>query len=318
MVENVTFHDYKPENLSLYDAIVEGLSLEQKSIPPKFFYDERGSQLFDAICEQPEYYPPTVELGMLNDIAKEVAELTGMGRVLIEPGAGSAKKIRVLLNALRPSAFIPMDISFEHLKSASLLLAKEYPWLRVHATCVDFTHSLPIPSAAPEGDRLLFFPGSSIGNFHPEEAKSFLRMVNRAVGHNGMLLIGVDTKKSSVILNAAYNDEAGITAKFNLNVLHRMRNEAGLKCEPELFDHLAFYNEDEGRIEMHLVNNEQQTLKINGCRFRMKSGEHLHTENSYKYSPTEFLNMAEESGFKQARHWIDEEGLFAIYLLKVV
>ncbi|MFC1748004.1 L-histidine N(alpha)-methyltransferase [Pseudomonadota bacterium] len=314
-MKQINFYDHKPESLSFHDAVVEGLSRERKSIPPKFFYDERGSKLFDKICEQPEYYPPSVERRMLSRLANEIASLTGTGRVLIEPGAGSAAKVRLLLNALKPSAFVPMDISFDYLKSSAKALAQEYPWLPVHAVCVDFTHSLPLPSSAPQGRRLLFFPGSSLGNFHKDDAGKFLSLVRETVVEDGMLLIGVDTKKNASVLNAAYNDAAGVTAEFNLNLLHRMRNELDAKFDLGMFKHKAFYNSGIGRIEMHLVSRESQEVRINGYRFSLKEGESLHTENSYKYTPKEFLTLATDSGFKPVRHWVDDDGLFAIYLL---
>lgn len=316
-MENVTFHDHKPQALSLYDAVVTGLSKSDKSIPPKFFYDQRGSELFDRICDQPEYYLPSVECRMLSDLADEIAKLTGKGRVLIEPGAGSASKVRLLLDALRPSAFVPMDISFDYLKSSARALAMEYPWLPIHAACVDFTHSLPVPMEVPNGPRLLFFPGSSLGNFNPGEAGEFLRLVHDTVGKEGMMLIGVDTKKSEQVLHAAYNDAAGLTADFNLNLLQRMQQELNADIDPGVFEHLAFYNGEEGRIEMHLVSTQQQTLRLNGHRFEFEKGETLHTENSYKYSPTEFINMVTDNGFNEVRHWVDDDGLFAIYLVAV-
>jgi len=313
---NVSFHDHKPAALNLREAVVEGLSQQVKSVPPKFFYDQRGSELFDRICDQPEYYPPTVERRMLAALADEIAELTGTGRVLIEPGAGSAAKVRLLLNALRPAAFVPMDISFDYLKAAANDLAREYPWLPVHAACVDYTHSLPVPDKTPAGPRLLFFPGSSLGNFDRKEAADFLALIRETVGDDGMLLIGVDTKKSEAILNAAYNDAAGVTAEFNLNLLHRMRRELDADLDPQGFAHHAFYNAEAGRIEMHLVSRTRQELRINGDRFYMDEGESLHTENSYKYTPDEFLAMASRSRFQPIRYWLDDDELFAVYLLK--
>ena len=314
MSEQLTFHDHKPGTLSLFDAVVSGFSQKNKSIAPKFFYDQRGSKLFDLICNQPEYYPPTVEQDMLNNLAEEIVTYTGQDRVLIEPGAGSAAKVRLLLNALKPSAYVPMDISFSHLKDAAAELAGEYPWLPVHATCVDFTHSLPVPDIVPDGPRLLFFPGSSIGNFEPYQTGCFLDKVHDAVGYGGMLLIGVDTKKDMELLNAAYNDEAGVTAEFNLNLLHRMRNELGIECNPLNFEHRAFYNPDAGRVEMYLVSNQRQTLRLDGHAFELESGEAVHTENSYKYTPLEFLELASDNGFSEVCHWLDDDGLFCIYL----
>jgi dimethylhistidine N-methyltransferase len=316
-MDKVTFHNHKPRTLSLYDAVVSGLSKSDKSLPPKFFYDQRGSELFDRICEQPEYYLPTVERRMLSTLAGEITALTGRGRVVIEPGAGSASKVRLLLDNLQPSAFVPMDISFDYLKSSAMMLAQEYPWLPIHAACVDFTHSLPIPSEVPKGPRLLFFPGSSLGNFTPGEARDFLRLVHDTVGSGGMMLIGVDTKKSEHVLNAAYNDAAGLTADFNLNLLQRMQQELNADIDLDVFEHLAFYNDEEGRIEMHLMSTQQQTLRLNGHRFEFKKGETLHTENSYKYSPSEFIDLVTENGFTEVRHWVDEDGLFAIYLVAV-
>lgn len=316
-MKNVTFHDHQPATLSLYDAVVEGLSRDNKAIPPKFFYDERGSGLFDQICAQPEYYPPAVECRMLSRLAPEITSLTGTGRILIEPGAGSAAKARLLLDALRPAAFVLMDISFDYLKSAATALACEYPWLPVHAVCVDFTHSLPLPEQMPPGPRLLFFPGSSLGNFDHREAGDFLHLLHDTVGEGGMLLIGVDTKKNEVLLNAAYNDAAGATAQFNLNLLHRIRRELDTDLDPAAFEHRAFYNPEAGRIEMHLVSKHPQTLHVNGHRFEFEVGESMHTENSYKYAPEEFIALASSRGFQPVRHWVDEEGLFAIYLLGV-
>lgn len=315
-MENITYHNYQPTTLSFRDAVINGLSRDSKSIPPKFFYDERGSKLFDRICEQPEYYPPSVERILLERLAGEIASLTGTGRILIEPGAGNAAKVRLLLDALQPAAFVPMDISFDYLKSTARDLAGEYPWLPVHAACVDYTHSLPIPEQAPEGPRLLFFPGSSLGNFDPDEARGFLNLVRNTVGDNGMLLIGVDTKKSESLLSAAYNDAAGMTAEFNLNLLHRMRKELDMDCNPENFEHRAFYNSEAGRIEMHLVSKHKQELRVNGHCFNLEAGESLHTENSYKYAPEEFISLASNSGFKEVSHWMDSDGLFAIYLFE--
>ncbi|MCG7997011.1 MAG: L-histidine N(alpha)-methyltransferase [Candidatus Thiodiazotropha taylori] len=315
-MQNVTFHDHKQPALSFLDAVVEGLSQENKSIPPKFFYDERGSELFERICEQPEYYPPSVERKMLSELSTEIASLTGQNRLLIEPGVGSGSKVRLLLDDLKPSAFVPMDISFDYLKTVAKQLAAEYPWLPVHAACVDYSHSLPLPDEAPDCPRLVFFPGSSLGNFDRTEAEAFLKMVREIMGEEGMLLIGLDTKKSECVLNAAYNDAAGVTAEFNKNLLHRMRDELDIEVDPRSFDHHAFYNAAAGRIEMHLVSKRDQLLRLNGCCFELEQGESVHTENSYKYEPEEFLELASKAGMVEVRHWLAEEGLFGIYLLE--
>ncbi len=315
MDARVTFHDHAPETLSLYDAVVQGLSRPRKLIPPKFFYDDRGSELFDAICEQPEYYLPAAEHALLNGCAAELADLVGRGRVVIEPGAGSLKKIRLLLEALQPGAYVPMDISHTFLKSAARQLAAAFPWLPIHAACVDFTHSMPLPQQLPEGPRLAFFPGSSLGNFHPPEARDFLALIRNTVGEDGMLLIGVDTKKPAALLDAAYNDAAGLTAQFNLNLLHRIQRELDAECEPQAFRHHAFYNPQAGRVEMHLVSERAQALRVNGHRFDFQAAESVHTECSYKYAPEEFIALAAEAGFVPVKHWLAEERLFGVYLL---
>ena len=312
----ITFHDHKPAGLSLRHAVIEGLSAAPKSIPPKFFYDQRGSALFTELCRQPEYYPPEVEQEMLQQLSEEIARLAGGGRMVFEPGAGALTKIRLLLEPLQPAAYVPMDISGEFLRQAASGLARAYPWLAVHAACVDFTHSLPIPEPAPAGPRLAFFPGSSIGNFDPRAAVGFLRLVAGQLGRKGMLLIGVDTKKDPQLLHAAYNDRAGVTAAFNLNLLRRMRDEAGLECDPEQFEHRAFYNQQQGRIEMHLVSRRAQTLRMNGYRFEFSEGETVHTENSYKYTPQEFIALAADAGLELQEYWLGREGLFGLYLLR--
>lgn len=311
---SLSFHDYQPEALSFYDTVIEGLSQPVKQIPPKFFYDAKGSWLFEKICQQPEYYPPAVEQQILKDLAGRIDNLCGQGRTLIEPGAGSARKVRLLLDALRPGAFVPMDISFDFLKQAATQLAKEYPWLPVLATCVDFTHSLPVPDKAPEGTRLLFFPGSSLGNFDRSQAREFLRLIHATLGDSGMLLIGVDTRKDASILNAAYNDAAGYTAQFNLNLLHRLQNELDADLDISGFQHEAFYNDEQGRIEMHLVSRKRQQMHLNGNSFNFEAGESIHTENSYKYSPDEFIDMAEDCGFKLKEYWQDQNKMFTEYL----
>ncbi|TVT58033.1 MAG: L-histidine N(alpha)-methyltransferase [Sedimenticola thiotaurini] len=316
MSKTITFHDHHPQIQSLKSAVIAGLSKPNKSIPPKYFYDERGSKLFAEICEQPEYYPPNIERALLSKITEEIFHLTGTNRLIIEPGAGSATKIRILLDPLKPSAYLPMDISCEYLRSSAAEIADDFPWLPVHAVCVDFTHSIPLPDTAPKGHRMAFFPGSSIGNFTPHEARSFLEMVRQTLSPGGLLLIGVDTKKPADILNAAYNDAAGITAAFNLNLLHRIRDEVKADCNPENFEHLAFYNQTLGRIEMHLISRCRQTLHLSDYQFQLEEGESIHTENSYKYTPDEFIDLATQAGLQPVQHWLDDQKLFALYLLQ--
>jgi len=314
----ITFHDHKPQHFSLYDAVVSGFSQSRKSIPPKFFYDARGSRLFDEICDQPEYYLPDIERALFITHMDEIVESVGKGRIIIEPGAGNLSKIRLLLDKLEPDSYVPMDISSDYLKWACSELAKDYSWLNIHAACVDFSHSLPLPDPISDAPRLAFFPGSSLGNFHKDEARQFLSMIRDTIGDDGMLLIGVDTKKSDSILNAAYNDAAGITAEFNLNLLHRIQGELDAEFNLENFDHHAFYNKNEGRIEMHLVSQCSHQVRIDEHDFYFDHGETVHTECSYKYTPDEFLSLANEAGLAEVKHWLAEDELFAIYLLKAV
>jgi dimethylhistidine N-methyltransferase len=312
----VSFHDHEPRELSFHDAVVHGLSQTHKCIPPKYFYDEQGSQLFDAICRQPEYYLPDAERELLLASIDEIAQLCGTGRVIIEPGAGKLIKIRLLLDALRPSAFVPMDISGQFLKSSMQELAQDYPWLPIHAACVDFTHSMPVPKPVPDAPRLVFFPGSSLGNFHHGEAIAFLCMVRDTLGEDGLLLIGVDTKKPTPILHAAYNDDAGVTAQFNLNLLRRINRELDADIDPDNFDHHAYYNSELGRIEMHLVSRQEHQIRIDDHRFAFSRGESVHTECSYKYTPAEFISLAAKAGLTEIKHWLAKDRLFGVYLLK--
>ena len=318
LAPRIRFYDHKPKSVSLYEAVIDGFSRPNKSLPPKFFYDERGSYLFDQICDQPEYYLPDIERNLLIRHRHHIADLIGKGRVVIEPGAGSLTKIRLLLEQLEPDAFVPMDISGRYLQAACRDLAEDYPELDIHGVCVDFTHSMPLPDMISDAPRLAFFPGSSLGNFHQHEASQFLSMIRKTIGKDGMLLIGVDTKKPADILNAAYNDAAGITAEFNLNLLHRILNELEADLDVNNFDHHAFYNQNKGRIEMHLVSQREQRVRVGEHDFHFKSGESVHTECSYKYSPDEFISLAAEAGMEPVHYWLAEDQLFGMYLLRSI
>lgn len=311
----IAFHDHEPVGPDLLSTVTHGLSQPQKRIPPKFFYDERGSQLFDAICAQPEYYVPDVERRILQRLAPELRDAIGAGCVLIEPGAGAAAKVRELLPVLEPAAYVPIDISGPYLKQVAHDLAADFPGLAIHAACDDFTRDFRLPPDLPAGRRLCFFPGSTLGNFDPQEASTHLRRFAKHVGPEGLLLIGVDTKKPAEVLHAAYNDAAGITASFNRNLLERLNRELDADFAVEHFEHEAFYNADAGRVEMHLVSRREQSVTIGEQTFRFNPGERLHTESSYKYRPQEFLTMAREAGLVDRRHWLDERGYFGVYLL---
>ncbi len=312
------FHDLAPAIEDDFRAAVrEGLAGRPRGLSPKFFYDERGSELFDAICEQPEYYPTRAEMAILEAIGPEVAALAGSESVLVELGSGASRKVRLMLDALQPVGYLGVDISREFLLTCTQRLAEDYPWLQVSAACVDYSGEFQLP-LAPGQTPLAFFPGSSIGNFHPEEARGLLRRIHRALGPGAGLLIGVDTRKDKAVLDAAYNDAAGVTAAFNLTLLERMRRELGARLDPAGFDHHAFYNEDAGRVEMHLRSRGPQTIEVDGAFHRFEDGETIHTECSYKYAPEEFRAMAAEAGYTTERTWLDEDGLFSVHFLRAV
>lgn len=312
------FIDLQPEVEDFLSAIIEGFSKKQKSLPPKFFYDAYGSQVFDEICKTPEYYVTRTEIALMKQIGGEIGELAGTGSVVVEYGCGSSLKIRALFDALiDPVEYMAIDISKKHLINTAEEIAADYPGLRVGAICADFSAPLQWPAQADQsgGRRLAYFPGSTIGNQTPDEAREFLVRVRQMVGGAGSLLIGVDLKKDTAILNRAYNDAAGHTADFNLNLLRRMNNELGASIDLAHFEHQAFYNEQASRIEMHLVSKAEQVLKIDGRDFQFQAEETIHTENSYKYSAAEFIEMAEGCGFKSVRSWVDEYNLFSIHYL---
>lgn len=311
------FHDSHPVFADFHHSVIDGLSASPKQIAPKFFYDEAGSKIFDAICAQPEYYVPTVERRIYATHADDIlASIEADGCHLIEPGAGSSVKVRFLLDRARPAMYVPMDISAEHLRMSAERLAREYPALTVHAVCVDHTQPYTLPAEIPLHRRVFFYPGSSLGNFDPGEAIRFLRDLRGKAGPDGRLLIGIDTKKPAEVLNLAYNDPAGVTAAFNLNLLQRLRKELASDVDLDRFEHRAFYNERLGRIEMHLVSREAQRVRVNGNVFDFRAGESIHTENSYKYAPDEFQQLAWEAGWAGEKVWLDDKRYFSVHLLK--
>jgi dimethylhistidine N-methyltransferase len=314
---NLSFYDAHPGVASLREEVLSGLVSRPRAIPPKFFYDEEGSRLFDAICELPEYYPTRTETTMLERVAGEIAELAGPQTMLVELGSGASKKVRLLLDTLRPTAYMAIDISKDFLLQSTRQLAGDYDWLPIHAVCADFSQELELPEFHHECRKLAFFPGSSIGNFDPLEAAAFLRRLGHFLGPDGALLIGVDLKKNPSVLHAAYNDAQGVTAAFNLNLLSRIQNELNCDIDPSSFDHQAFYNGALGRIEMHLVSRHAQRLRIGDRVFELAAGETIHTENSYKYSLEEFDALARQAGYHTVRAWTDDQRLFSIHYLEL-
>lgn len=300
---------------ALRDAVLAGFSVSPKWLPPKFFYDRRGSELFEAICRQPEYYLTRTEEQILVRAVREIGELTGPGADLIEFGSGASHKVRLLLEALRPARYLGIDISEDFLLSSTRRLAADYPWLDVHAFCSDFSQCAILPEGFASEHALAFFPGSSLGNFTPPQARRFLSELQQLLPKGGGLLIGIDLVKDRKILEAAYNDAAGITAAFNLNLLERIRNELDSDIDRSRFRHRAFFNEIESRIEMHLISKTTQDVNIEGRQFRFENDESLHTENSYKYSLESFTALAKSAGFEPMACWTDLKELFSVHYL---
>jgi dimethylhistidine N-methyltransferase len=294
----------------------EGLSRSPRGISPKFFYDVAGSQLFDRICDLPEYYPTRTEMRILTECAPEIAEQIGPNADVVEFGAGSLTKVRLLLDALHaPRRYVPIDISGEHLEAAAQRLRTDYPQLGVQPLVADYTMPLVLPARGEGmGQRVGFFPGSTLGNFSPEEALAFLQLAQRLL-RGGGLLLGVDLVKDPARLHAAYNDAAGVTAAFNLNLLARANRELGADFDLDAFDHYAFYEPREQRIEMHLLSRRAQTVHLCGQAFGFDAGEPLHTENSYKYTVEQFHALAREAGYRPDAVWVDDERLFSVHWL---
>ena len=312
------FHDLLPGEESFRDAVLAGLGGTPKSLPCKFFYDARGSALFEEICDLPEYYLTRTEIAILGERAGEIAAQIGRHARLIELGSGASIKVRILLEALEaPSAYVPVDISRDHLREAAAQLAADFPELPVVAVCADYTRPFRLPPLpGPRGKRVGFFPGSTIGNFEPEAVVRFLTHCAELLGPEGEMLIGVDLKKAPAILDAAYNDRAGINAAFNLNLLQRINRELGGDLAIDRFAHVAFYNPEKGRIELYIKSLAEQGATIAGQPFRFAEGELIHTENSYKYAIAEFHALARRAGFLPAQTWTDRDELFSVHYFR--
>ncbi len=307
-----------PSLFFLQEALA-GLQDSPKTLPCKYFYDQRGSQLFDQICDLPEYYPTRTEAGIMEDNIKEMASVFGDDCLLIEYGSGSSTKTRILLDHLPHLAgYVPMDISREHLHQTAESLALAYPHLEILPLCADYTAPFELPQASrPAQSRMVYFPGSTIGNFHRPEAAAFLCRIAEVCGPGGGLLIGVDLRKSLQILEPAYNDAQGVTAAFNLNLLRRMNRELGADFDLESFAHHAFYSEEIGRIEMHLQSLKPQTVHLGDQEIGFDEGETIWTECSYKYSLPEFAAVAASAGFQVRQVWTDPAQKFSVQYLTV-
>jgi len=311
------FYDFEPEKDTFLEDVLHGLQQVQKELPSKYLYDHTGSQLFERICTLSEYYPTRTELAIMQASMQEIIEVLEPSCLLVEYGSGSSKKTRMLLDALQqPAAYVPIDISKEHLLNAAIALAIAYPQLEVLPVCADYTSSFGIPAPIKPARRTIgYYPGSTIGNFDPEPARHFLQHIATTCKGGG-LLIGVDLKKDFNILHHAYNDREGVTALFNLNLLTRLNRELHANFQLEHFQHYAFYNPRASRIEMHLESLKDQVVRIGDIEFSFKLGESIWTESSYKYTLDEFAQLAMTAGFTVEHVWTDAQGLFSVQYLK--
>ncbi|MEE4185065.1 MAG: L-histidine N(alpha)-methyltransferase [Gammaproteobacteria bacterium] len=298
--------------------VLAGLLSPTKRIAPKYFYDQRGSELFTAITQLEEYYIPATERSILEANRAAICERIGPARAVVEPGAGACEKIRWLLPDLAPSVYMPMDISAEHLAESADVLREQCPGLNVAPVACDHSAGLQIADVQALEDPVFFYPGSSIGNFEPRDVVAFLESMRGAMDSGGGLLIGVDTKKDAAVLNAAYNDREGITADFNLNVLAHLNELLDGDFDLANFEHSAFYNAAEGRVEMHLRSRVDQTVSLAGSMVRFARGETVHTENSYKYAPEEFVQLARKAGLADSGLWQDARRYFAVMYFAAV
>ena len=295
--------------------IIAGLTAKTKRLPAKYFYDAAGSALFERITQLPEYYPTRCELALLREHAPAIASQFPPNCALIEFGSGGSKKARLVLGAAATvEAYVPVDISGDYLQQDVPALRRDFPHLAVHPVVADFTQSFAIPAAISPLPRVGFFPGSTIGNFEPDEAVNFLRHAGAMLGRGAVLVIGVDLVKDANVLWPAYNDAEGVTAKFNLNLLTRINRELGADFDLATFDHRAFYNRRRSRIEMHLVSARHQEIRVNGTTVHFRAGETIHTENSYKYTPATFAALAKRAGWSRLRVFTD--GMFCIQAIR--
>ncbi len=307
--------DLEPAKSDFLSETISGLSRTPRTLPCKYFYDERGAALFQKICELPEYYITRTETAILRLRAQEMAQCIGAGCELIGLGTGAGTKTRILLEELAaPAVYIPIDISKEQLRESTALFHQLFPQLEILPVCTDYLQpfDLPDPITTPARN-IVYFPGSTIGNFEPGEATEFLRRIVDLCGKGGGLLIGVDLQKDSDLLERAYNDSQGVTAEFNLNLLRRANLECGADFDLERWRHHAIYNASIGRIEMHLISGIDQTVRIADQEFRFRAGEKIITEFSYKYTPEGFIALAGVAGFEFARMWTDEARLFGVF-----
>ena len=306
----------QPEIAEFAADVVAGLMAAPKRLSPKYFYDRAGSELFERITQLPEYYPTRTELGILNERAADIARLMPARAALIEFGSGASTKTRIVLRTARElAAYVPVDISAEYLDRQVQELRCEFPDVAMHPLAADFTRPFGLPKALAAMPCVGFFPGSTIGNLEPHEAAAFLRQAGRILGRGATFMVGVDLVKDTQVLQKAYNDAAGVTAAFNLNLLARLNRELGAKFNLAAFEHHAFYNRERSRIEMHLASRKRQRITVGGERIEFRAGETIHTENSYKYSIEAFGAIARGAGWTAVAVWTDRDNYFSVHAL---
>ena len=305
----------RPETTAFAADVVAGLTVTPKRLPPKYFYDQAGSELFERITTLPEYYPTRCELDILHAHAKDIAALIPDGAALIEFGSGASTKTRIVLRAAKLAAYVPVDISAEFLDVQVNTLKREFPEVAMLPVAADFSQTFALPVAAQSMPRTGFFPGSTIGNLEPHEAAAFLRQAGRILGPRASFIVGVDLIKDEKVLHAAYNDRQGVTAQFNRNLLTRINRELGAKFNLASFEHHAFYNRERSRIEMHLASLKRQRVTVCGERIEFRAGETIHTENSYKYSIESFGALARGAGWTPVAVWTDKDNYFSVQVL---
>ena len=308
-------HRFEEQTSAFASDVLDGLSKHPKQLAPQYFYDATGSELFEQITLLPEYYPTRTELGILRDHGADISAIVPKGSALVEFGAGATTKVRLLLETCAFGAYVPVDISGDFLKAQADALGKDFPGLAIYPVAADITAAFTLPHAVAAMPKVGFFPGSTLGNFEPHEACAFLRSAREILGRNARMIIGVDLEKDERVLYDAYNDKSGVTARFNLNLLHRINRELGGNFDVSAFTHRAIYNRDRHRIEMYLISRKAQTVRVLGRTFSFRAGECIHTENSYKYSPERFAALARGSGWIPSRGWSDAAGMFSVQAL---
>jgi dimethylhistidine N-methyltransferase len=313
-VQNLSGDELHGIDPDFAEAVLDGLSQSAKRLPCRFFYDALGSELFEQITELPEYYPTRTEADILDAHAAKIAAATVPGTVLVEFGSGSSRKTEILIAALQGlGAYVPIDVSISALDDAAARLHERFPALRVIPVEGDFLSPLVLPSHLDTRPRLGFFPGSTIGNFPPQEASALLRQMGQTLGNGARLIVGIDLRKDPRILVPAYDDAAGVTARFNLNILTRANRELGSDFALERFAHEAVFNAEESRMEMHIVSRTRQIVQVLGREFNFSEGERIHTENSYKYTLDGFADLALQSGWRTNAVWTDRNDLFSVH-----